>query len=281
MSNNIISIVSMSASAGFIAAMGLVTPSYGATTIDFTLQQNGLADTVQVSYFDAGKALIKAAGGDPNIDLLFQQSTETMTVINHADGSTLDISAEKVTALASQASGVMDLVRQQLTAQMENMSEEQREQLQKMIESMGGGQLVQPPPPASQPKSLKETGVQTINGFACNKTEVYEGAQKIAEVCTAPADVLGIPAVDYAVIGAMRKMSDKLREETAKISGQMGQNLPQFGNSEVAGVPVHMKDKSGNSMTVTQIQAGIGDIVLEKPAGYITKQMPSLPQLVQ
>jgi hypothetical protein len=280
-SNNIISIVSMSASAGFIAAMGLMTPSYGATTIDFTLKQNGLADTVQVSYFDAGKALIKAAGGDPNIDLLFQQSTETMTVINHADGSTLDINAEKVSALASQASGVMDLVRQQLTAQMENMSEEQREQLQKMIESMGGGQLIQPSPPASQPKSLKETGVQTINGLACNKTEVYEGGQKIAEVCTSPADVLGIPAADFAVIEAMRKMSDKLREETAKISGQMGQNLPQFGNSEVAGVPVQMKDKSGNSMTVTRIQAGIGDAVLEKPAGYITKQMPSLPQLVQ
>ena len=259
----------------------LVTLSYGATTIDFTLKQKDLADTVQVSYLDDGKALIKAAGGDPNIDLLFQQSTETMTIINHGDRSTLDIDANKVSALASQASGVMDLVRQQLTAQMENMSEEQRQQLQKMIEGMGGGQLLQPPPPPSQPKSLKETGVQTINGFTCNKTEVYEGGQKVAEVCTAPADVLGIPAADFAVIEAMRKMSDKLRNETAKISGQIGQNLPQFGNSEVAGVPVQMKDKSGNSMTITQIQAGIGDVVLDKPAGYVAKQMPSLPQLVQ
>ena len=281
MSKNITSIYRISATAGLIAAMGIMTPSHGATTIDFTLKQQGQADTVQVSYFDAGKALIKAAGGDPNIDLLFQQSTETMTIINHQDGSTLDINAEKVSALASQASGVMDLVRQQLTEQMKNMSAEQREQMQKMIEGMGGGQLIQPPPPPPQKKSLQATGVQKINGFTCNQTEVYEGGQKVAEVCTAPADVLGIPAADFAVIEAMRAMSDKLRDETAKISGQMGQSLPQFGEAEIAGVPVQMKDKSGNSMTITQIKPGIGDVTLNKPAGYVAKQMPSLPQLVQ
>ena len=270
-----------SVTTGLIAVTCLAAPSYGATTINFILQQQNQADVVQTTYIDDGKALIRAAGGDSNIDLFYQQSSETMTVINHEDRSTLDIDAEKVSRLASQASGVMDLVRQQLMAQMENMSEEQREQMQKMIEGLGGAQLVQPPSPPPQPKFLKESGTRTVNGFTCDKTEIYQGERKIAEVCSAPADVLGIPNGDIAVIESMRNMSQKLREQTAKITEKIGQSLPQFGVTEVAGVPVQMKDESGNTMTISSIQSGIGDIILDKPAGYVAKQMPSLPQLVQ
>lgn len=258
-----------------------VSVSNAATTIEFMLKQQGLADVAQAAYIQDGKVLIKAAGGDTNMDLLFQQANQTMTIINHEEKSLLDLDPERISALADQASGMIDMLRQQVMAQMGNLSDEQRVQVEKMIENMGGGQLVQPPPPPPGEKTLRQTGVQTVNGFTCSKTEIYESDQKIAEVCSAPADVLGIPAEDFAVIESMRDMSQMLREETAKISSQMGQGVPQFGHAEVDGVPVAMVDASGNTMAITTIQQGTNGVRVEKPAGYAVRQMPTLPQIIQ
>lgn len=255
--------------------------TFAATTIDFILKQQGMADVAQAAYIDNGRILIKAAGGDANMDLLFDQASQTMTIINHAEKSLLDLDAERVTALAGQASGMLELVRQQLTAQMENMSGEQRQQMEKMMESMGVSQLMQPPPPPPGETTLKESGMDKVNGITCNKTEVYEGDRKIAEVCSTPADVLGIPQQDFAVIESMRDMSEMLREETAKISSRMGQGVPQFGHANVSGVPVAMIDEAGNSMAITAVREGTGDVRVETPAGYSVRQMPTLPQIMQ
>ena len=267
--------------AGGIAFFWFI-PGHAATTINFMLKQVDQAqDVAQAAYIDDGKLLIKAAGGDPNFDLLFLQASETMTIIDHSEKTTLDIDAVKVEALANQAEGMMGMVRQQVMAQMENLSEEQQEQVQQMIENMGGGQLMKKPAPPAQPKTFKDAGMQKINGYSCKKVEVYQGNEKVSEICTAqPADI-GIPAEDYAVIQAMQAMSQKLREKTAKISAQLGQNVPQFGDADAPGVPVQMTDKAGNSMTITQVQPGIGGANLNKPGGYTPKQMPSLPQLTQ
>lgn len=234
----------------------------------------------QFAYIDDGKALIKAAGGDPNYDLLFQQASETMTIIDHSEKTTLDIDAQKVAALANQAQGMMDIIRQQLAQEMDGMSEEQRQKVQDMIEGLGGGQLIQAPD-TPQPKSMKQTGEQTINGYTCQRIEVWEGDAKVSEVCTAEPEAVGISAEDYGVIQAMQTMSQKLREQTAKISAQMGQNVPQFGDADAPGVPVQMKDNAGNTMTITEVQPGIGDADMNKPAGYSPKEMPTLPQLTQ
>ena len=259
-----------------ITLLFFFSAAHAATTISFMLKQvDQPQDVAQAAYIDEGKLLIKAAGGDPNFDLLFQQANETMTIIDHTEKTTLDIDAKKVETLANQAEGMMDVIRQQLSTQMENMSEEQREQVQQMIENLGGGQLMTETPP-TQPKTFKDVGIQKINGYTC-----HEGNDKVSEICTAqPADI-GIPSEDYAVIQAMQVMSQKLRDQTAKISAQLGQNVPQFGDTSAPGVPIQMKDKAGNTMTVTLVQAGIAGTSLTKPVGYMPKQMPSLPQLVQ
>lgn len=256
--------------------------AWAATTINFILQQvDQPGDVLQTAYIDSGKILIKAAGGDPRMDLLFEQSTETMTVIDHTDRTTLDIDAEKVATLAGQAEGMMSIVQQQLAKQMENMSEAERKKLQEVIENLGGGQLVKPAPPPPPEQTYKEAGTKKINGFDCQMTEVLENGSKVSETCTATPDSLNLPAVDYQVIQAMQAMSSKLQEKTAKISGQMGQNVPQFGHEKIPGVPVMVKDRAGNTMSITNVSAGIGDAKLQKPTGYSTKQMPSLPMLTQ
>ncbi len=259
----------------------LATPSSAATTINFLLKQvDQDSEVAQFAYIDGGKVLIRAAGGDPQYDLLFQQASETMTIIDHNEKTTLDIDAARVGALANQAQGMIDIVRQQVEQEMEGMSEEQRQKVQAMIESLGGGQLMETPAPP-QPKEVRKIGVQTINGYTCESMEVWEGDVKISEVCAAEAEEIGIPAEDYRVIEAMQAMSRKLSEQTAKITAQMGQNVPQFGNADTPGVPVQMKDKAGNTMTITQVSAGIGNADLSKPEGYAPKQMPTLPQLTQ
>ena len=61
----------------------------------------------------------------------------------------------------------------------------------------------------------------------------------------------------------------------------MGQGVPQFGHADVAGVPVSMVDKAGNTMAITSIRQGVGDVRVEKPAGYTDRPMPTLPQIMQ
>lgn len=264
------------------ALAGHATLAAAATSIDFMLQQAGqTGDIAQTAYIDQGRILIRGAGGDPAMDLLFQQAGETMTVINHLDKTTLDIDAAKVATLTNQIGGMMDIVKQQVAKQMENMSEQEREKLEQMLANMGGGSLLpaeQAPAPA---RTYKGAGARTINGFDCEQTDVYEGENKVSEVCTAEPGDLGIPTTDSVVIDAMQAMSRKLIDQTARISEQMGQNIPQFGDAEVPGIPVRMTDEAGNSMTITRIQSGIGDASLDKPEGYAVKPMPGLPQLTQ
>lgn len=256
--------------------------SQAATTINFLLKQVGQQDDFpQTAYIDNGKILIQGSGGGTDIDLLFQQSNETMTVINHSDRTTLDIDAEKVAGLANQAQGMMSIVQQQMAKQMENMSEQEREKFKEMVENLGGGQLMQAPPPPPPAKTYKEKGTRTINGYTCTMTEIFEGNNKVSETCTAQPTDIGLPPSDYEVIVAMQSMAKRLQDETAKISGQMGQSVPQFGTSDLPGVPVLMQDREGNTMTVTSVEAGIGNANLNKPDGYAPKQMPSLPQLTQ
>ena len=85
----------------------------------------------------------------------------------------------------------------------------------------------------------------------------------------------------YQVVFMRRDMSEMLRAETAKISSRMGQGVPQFGHANVSGVPVAMIDEAGNSMAITAVRDGVGEVRVEAPAGYSVRQMPTLPQIMQ
>lgn len=265
-----------------LLAGGLIMTAAGAdTTIEFAVKQSPTAaPQTQSVYIKDGMLMVKAAGGDPTADLLFDEKTGVMTIINHQERTFMKLDEKRIGEMTQQAESMMTAVQQQMAQQLANLPPEQAAQMRAMMGNMGMGAMGTPPPPP-QPSKLVKQGPGKINGIDCQKMDVLKGQRKVAEICVASPDSVGIPDQDHAVIQAMQAFGERVAEKTSGFLSRFGSEMPEFGGMRVDGVPVSMVDlssESQTSMTVTRIDSGTGDVVPGVPPGYAEKQLPSLPQ---
>ena len=263
----------------------LFTAAAGAdTTIEFAVKQSPTAPPqTQSVYIKDGMLMVKAAGGDANTDLVFQQPTGTMTIVNHRDRTFTKLDEKRIGEMTQQAESMMSAVQQQMAEQLADLPPEQAERMRAMMGNMGMG-ATGAPPPAPEPSRLVEKGYDSVNGIDCQKMDVLKGQRKMAELCVASPGEVGIPNRDYAVIKAMQGFGARVAEQTSGFLSRFGSQVPEFGGMQVDGVPISMLDLSGNSqtsMTVTRIGSGTGGVTPGVPQGYVEKQLPSLPQMTQ
>lgn len=265
-----------------LLAGGLFTARAGAdTTIEFAVKQSPTAAAqTQSVYIKDGMLMVKAAGGDPTADLLFDENTGVMTIINHQDKTFMRLDENRIGEMTQQAESMMTAVQQQMAQQMANMPPEQAARMREMMGNMGMGGMGAPPPPP-EPSKLVKKGAGKISGIDCQKMDVVKGSRRVAEICVASPDSAGIPGQDYAVIKAMQGFGERVAEKTSGFLSRFGSEMPEFGGMQVDGVPLSMVDLSSEtqtSMTVTRIDSGTGGVVPGIPQGYAEKQLPSMMQ---
>ena len=265
--------------AALLTGLAMTSTASADTTVQFEVQDGAQGNLTQTAYVKDGMLMLKQAGGDANVDLLFNQADASMTVINHAERSFMVLDEQKLGALADQAQGMMSMVQKQMAEQLANLPPEQAARMREMLGGMG-----QAPAPAAPPEPVQivPQGNTTVNGFKCRQYHVLKGGAKISEVCAAEPDELGIPGSDVAVFEAMKQMGERIAERMRGLSESMGSEIPDFSYAEVSGIPVQMRDFSsgaGSSMTVTKVVKGAADVSMQVPQDYAAQQLPSMPQM--
>lgn len=257
------------------------TTAYAATTVQFSVTQPGSPVSTQTVYIKNGKVLVQGAGGDPQFDLLYNRQDASMTLINHGDRTFLTFNEQQVTELAEGAQNMMSTVQEQLTAGMASLPPEQAARMKEMLGSLGVP--TEQPPPAPVKKILKK-GTKRIQKLNCQQFEILKNQRKVAELCMAAPGDLKMSDDDYATIRAMQAFGEQLAEKAAGLARQFGGNVPDFGNRDINGVPIEMRDLSGpapSSMTLTRLSQGTAESSMSIPKGYSAKPLPSLPRVTK
>lgn len=230
----------------------------------------------QTVYVKDGRILIKAAGGDNRIDLLFNNTDKTMIIVDHAKRTYMPLDEQRVGQLVERAEGLMSTVQEQLA----NLPPEQRAQLEQLLGNSNLGGIAQgksaPPPP----KKYIKVGMREVHKIRCQGVEVIEGGTKIAELCLAGPSAIGIPNQDFETVKAFQLFGERLARHASKLAEQFGARVPEFGNQKLAGLPVELKDLSSNAhmeMSIARVATNaIAAKAMEIPADYSAEQLPSL-----
>ncbi|MDF9391865.1 MULTISPECIES: hypothetical protein [Methylococcus] len=253
--------------------------SIAAAFADTTLQYQVAGEqTPQSLFVKDGQVLIKSAGGDPKLDILFNRSRNTAFLIDHRKQAYMPVTEQRVAELASQVQDVQPLLRG-LGEQLKKVSPEQKAQWSDIL---GGVDLdrVTAKSEDNRPILLTQAGTATTQGgYACSKVELRQGGDKKGDICLASAETLKLPAGDYETLRAMMMFSSRIADKAKGAAAHyvdLGP-LPTVNLSEYPGIPVELHDASSKqaaTLTLSRISSDtLPPGAMGIPEGYSAKKL--------
>lgn len=262
------------------AALMAAQPALADAVIDLNLtRQNATTqgvETVRLSVRD-GKALLAAPTGSPGKDLRFDRARNQFHLIDHRHHSVMAVDEAAVIQLTDQAQAMLAMARG-FSEQLALLPPKQRAKLEKMIG--GDGQLAQLAKgndkiPGKQ--SFRAAGAKVVGGVSCQRMEVLGNGNKLAELCLAKAGSTPLAEQDYATLEAMRQQAQRLAQRAAPLAQRFGFPLPPLDDARLAGLPVEIKNFSGEkreTITLTGIASTpVPPQSLDIPADYKSKPL--------
>jgi hypothetical protein len=236
------------------------------------------AGTTQNIAIKNDKIMVKAAGGDKNLDLLYRHATENVVIVNHRKGTLMTVDEQQVDRINQQTQNAQILL-QGLGGQIANLSPEQRQQLQDLFgDNVSLDTLAKAAEPQA-PTRLVPAGVREVAGIRCQVMRVMQGATAVAEICLADAATMNVSNNDAAAIRALFGFYERLATKSQGLARQLGLFFPNIAAREMTGIPVEFRDLSGKdsvTMTLRSVNTSIVPPELMRiPSGY--KAVPLMP----
>ncbi len=244
------------------------------TVIEYHVEQ-GKRSSLQPVIIKDGTVLVKGAGGDGNLDILFEQSAQRLVLIDHRKQHFTPITDEKVGKIARQAEELQPVLRG-IGEQLKKLSPKQRE---KWGEMLGGVRLDQfdAAKQAADSTKLMKTGVgKQFAGIKCEQMNVVKGKTTEAEFCLADPAALKLPENDSATLLALIGFTQKIAQKAQGLTSQFGIGLPAGGLAGLAGLPIEMRDLGGKHPLVMTMIRVTGEAIpasAKVPAGYSAKEL--------
>jgi hypothetical protein len=194
---------------------------------------------------DAERLRINQGGGRAML-FLTDGGRDRVVILNESRNEYQEIDKQTMNQLSQQMSGVMA----QLQERMKNMPPEQRAQMEKMLAGRMGQAGATPAAPRS---TYVAKGSGSINGFSCTRYEEMEGAEKVADICSAKPSDLHFNPADFQVFEKMKDFA----------SGLLSANVPNspFKNNYlmtpgIDGYPIErINYVSGQAVTKDQLKS--------------------------
>lgn len=198
----------------------------------------------------------KAKGG--RATMIFHADRKEMIVLDDDAKSFLVLNEAAMASMGGQvkdAQGQADVAMDRMKEALENVPEEQRAMIEKMMKDQGGQapRMSQGVMPRTSPAKLQKAGeTKTVNGFATTKYEVYRDRQKTRELwVTGWSEIEGGKEV-AALFG---EMADFHRDMMASFSGHSGMSGMAPGPAHDA-MFEHMKDMEGVPVLTREFEDG-------------------------
>jgi hypothetical protein len=244
------------------------------SVIEYNVEK-GKRSSVQPVIIKNGIVLIKGAGGNGNLDLLYERSAERLVLINHKKQRYTLITDEKVGRIAQQAEDLQPVLRG-IGEQLRKLSPKQREKWREMLGGVPLDKLANAKR-ATEDTQLKKTGVgKKFAGVSCQQMNVIKGKATAAEFCLADPSSLKLPAEDAATLSAMFEFTQKLAQKAQGLSSQFGIGLPTGGLAGISGIPIEVRDFGGKrpmAMTLSRVSEDAVTASLQVPEGYREKEL--------
>lgn len=233
--------------------------------------ETGKHTSVQPVLIKNGTLLVKSAGGDENLDILYERNGERLVLIDHRKQHFTPITDENVRKIADQVETVQPLLKG-FGEQLRKLSPKQRAKWEEML---GGISLDQFDAAKREVEStqLLKTGVgKKVAGITCEETNVIRRGNTAAEFCLADPAALKLPEEDAATVRSLIAFTQRLAQQAQGLA-QFGLELPGGGDlANLAGIPLEMKELKGKhpvAMTLSRVSdSGVAADSLKIPEGY-------------
>lgn len=223
-----------------------------------------------------GHLLVKAAGGDKNLDILYERGAERLLLIDHRKQRFTSVTDDNVGRIARQAEELQPVLRG-IGEQLRNLSPKQREKWGALL---GGIDLdaFDATRRAAAETTLSKTGAgKHIAGIRCQPMQVLKGKATTAEFCLADPAALKLPEDDAATLRALVGFTQRLAHQAQGLTTQLGIGLPVEGLASLAGVPIALRDLSGKhpvAMTLSRVgNEAVSAEALKVPEGYRAQEL--------
>lgn len=226
---------------------------------DTTLEYAGSGQAPRIIAVAGGKVMMSA---DAQNDVLYDASSRTLTMVNHANKTYTRMDEARMKQLAAVAKNAM----QNIDALMANLPAEQRAQLQGMMPSGGSG---------IPQVSVQNTGRKdTVNGKSCEVWETRMNNAVESEMCVAGQDAVSVSGADMATLR-------QLFQATSQIAAQAGMSDAGAEWQALDGkIPLRIVEMAGGQRHVYTLKQASSDKVpasrFAVPNGY-REQAMALP----
>jgi hypothetical protein len=254
------------------ASLALPTITNADIVLEYMVKgMNVPAGTTQNIAVKNDRIMVKAVGGDKNIDLLYRHAAENVMIVDHHKGTLMTVDEQQVDRINQQTQNAQILL-QGLGGQIANLSPEQRQQLQELLGDSVSIDTIAKAAESQAPTRLVQAGVREVAGIRCRVMRVMQGAKPVAEVCLADAAAMKVSDKDAATVRALFGFYERLTTKSQGLARQLGLPFPNIAAREVTGIPVEFRDLSGKdigTMTLRRVNTSIVSPELMRiPSGY-------------
>ena len=242
--------------------------------IDFRVE-SGRSTSIQPVFIKPGMVFVKSAGGDGNLDILYEKPDEKLVWIDHKKQIFTVVTDEKVVRIARQAEDIQPLLRG-IAEQMQKLSPKQRAKWENMLGGISLDRFTAAKQ-AAESTQLMKTGVsKTVAGIRCEEMSVIKKGAPTVAFCLAEPEALKLPADDAETLRSLIGFTQRLAARAENLSSQFGIELPMGSFSSLAGIPVEMRDFGGKHPVALTL-SGVSDQgfpdSLQVPAGYRPREL--------
>lgn len=230
----------------------------GAAVVSYAIEEQGRVIPQQAEV-DAGKVLVKGAGGDRGQDVYFDATRNVLYVINHLDRTYLLIDERVINEVGALVESVAGAV------------ENQQGVLADLLGTLGINSESAPPP-----ASLRDTGEKlTIGGFPCRLYQAHRSSALESEVCVADNAALGLQELDFKTLRGFLRFGNYLMNRAGKLVEALGLSLPPMDFGDTPGLPIGMHSAPRQlKVRVSSIAQGGAAGAYRIPSGYTRSTIP-------
>jgi hypothetical protein len=226
--------------AAIIIGLCSVPTGFADTIIRFKTNAPGSPDSMSIK-----GSLVLISAPEKKGRFIMDTRAEKIIMINDQEKQYFELDNKAI----EQTSSMMKMMRDTMLAQLKNLPPEQR----KVIEERMGLNQQQPRVPKVE---IKPTSSRIkVNGIPCTLTDIITDGQKTAEACVATIEDAGISASDFTTMQKMFRLSRKLAEKSASMSGAAAGKFARSLAPDLDGFPMEVKDlRNGNSVIVSKVE---------------------------
>lgn len=257
----------------FCASLALPPGTRADTVLDFVVKKNATDPAIKQSLVVKNdQIMVKAAGGDKGIDLLYRRDQETVLIVDHQKHTLMTVNEEEAARLNRQAKDVQPLL-QGFSSQVAKLSPEQRQKWQELLgDTISLDKIAEAAEPMPATRVVATRLAKKVAGIRCQEMRLLQGETPMAELCLAEPAALKIGARDESTLRALFALYERIASKSQEMTRQLGLSLPAVAMAEMSGLPVEIKDLSRDetgSLTLSQVKTTpVAPEMMLIPSGY-------------